>query len=146
MDTEAEGLQWLAATSQCCESNCVLTLVLAIRKGQMQATLPGNIARPSACARQVQEDCCKASNLEGSEVTYGALTSAPVQYRPAATPAAPPGMSPTLCSEGAGVGRGLGYAKAGASQDSLLRALVHALPSQAALHKVAHSWASSPNP
>lgn len=112
----------------------------------MQATLPGNTVWPSACACQVQEDCCKASNLVGSEVTYGALTSTPVQYRPANTPPAPPSMSPIVCSEGAGIGRGLGYAKAGASQGSLLPASVHALPSQAALHKVAHSWASSPSP
>lgn len=112
----------------------------------MLATVPSNTIRPSACARQVQEDCCKASHLLGSEVTYGALTSTPVQYRPAATPPAPPGAFPTLCSEGAGVHMGLRYAKAGASQGSLLPASVHALQGQASLHEVAHSWAPSPSP
>lgn len=61
-------------------------------------------------------------------------------------PPAPPGAFPTLCSEGAGAGMGLGYTKAGAPQGSFLPASVYALPGQASLHEVAHSWASSPSP
>lgn len=146
MDTEAEGLQWHAVINQCCGANGALAPVLTTRKGQTLAMVLSNTIRPSACVRQVQEDCCKASHLLGSEVTYGALTSTPVRYGPAATPPAPPGAFPTLCSEGAGVGMGLGYAKAGASQGLLFPASVHALPGQASLHEVARSWASSPSP
>lgn len=103
----------------------------------MLATAPSNTVRPSACSCHVQEDCCKACHLLGSEVTYGALLSTPVQYRPATAPPAPPGAFPTLCSEGASVGMGLGYDKAGASWGSLFPAPVYALPGQASLHEVA---------
>lgn len=91
MDAEVEDPQWWAVINQCCGSNRVLAPVLLTGKGQMLSTVPCSAIRPSACTPQVQEDCCKASHLLGSEVTYGALTSTPVQYKPAATPPAPPG-------------------------------------------------------
>jgi len=109
----------------------------------MLAAMPSNTIRPSAHACQVQEDCCKASRLLGSEVTYSALTSTPARHRPAATPPAPLGAFPTLCS---GAGMHLVCAKAGASLGSLLPASVRAFPGQASLCEVAHSWASSPSP
>lgn len=65
-------------------SDGALAPVLTTRKGQTLATVLSNTIRPSACMCQVQEDCCKASHLLGSEVTYGALTSTPVRYGPAA--------------------------------------------------------------
>lgn len=84
MDAEGED-------PQCCGSNCVLAPASMTGEGQMLSAVPCSAIRPSACTPQVQEDCCKASHLLGSKVTYGALTSTPVQYKPAATPPVPPG-------------------------------------------------------
>lgn len=130
MDAEGED-------PKCCRSNCVLAPVSMTGKGQMLSAEPCCAIRPSACTPQVQEDCCKASHLLASKVTYGALTSTPVQYKPAATPPMPPGAFPTLFPAGASAGTGLRGAKAGAFQRSDLSASDTAC--QAKHHLVAHS-------